>query len=130
MAVSFIGGGNWSTWRKPLTFWSNKFTSCHTGSMIRQNTSKHTSQTTCTWLSNLIKRLLYLYFFGDILTSNDTPFLPMSYVMVFLCSVSSVKMKGDCSFCWYWWNWWPSLFKLSFHNLCNKQYNYSEINHS
>ena len=21
-------------------------------------------------------------------------------------------------FCWYWWNWWPSLFKLSFHNVC------------
>ena len=30
----------------------------------------------------------------------------------FLCSV---KMRGECSFCWYWWNWWPSLFKLSFH---------------
>jgi hypothetical protein len=29
---------------------------------------------------------------------------------------SSVKMTGDCSFCWYWWNWWSSLFKLSFHN--------------
>ena len=34
----------------------------------------------------------------------------------FLCSVSSVKMRGDCSFCWYWQNWWPSLFNLSFHN--------------
>jgi hypothetical protein len=34
-----------------------------------------------------------------------------------LCSVSSVKMRDDCSFCWYWWNWWPSLFKLPFHNL-------------
>ena len=31
-----------------------------------------------------------------------------------LCSVSSVKLRDDCSFCWYWWNWWPSLFKLSF----------------
>ena len=36
----------------------------------------------------------------------------MSYVVVFLCSVSSVKMRGDCSFCWYWWNWWQSSFKL------------------
>jgi hypothetical protein len=33
----------------------------------------------------------------------------------FLCSVSSVKTRCDCLFCWYWWNWWPSLFKLSFH---------------
>jgi hypothetical protein len=33
----------------------------------------------------------------------------------FLCSVSTVKMRGDCSFCWYWWNWWPSLLKISFH---------------
>jgi hypothetical protein len=41
-----------------------------------------------------------------------------SYVVVFLCSVTSVKMRGDSSFCWYmyWWNWWPSLFKLYFHN--------------
>ena len=128
MTVSFISEGNWSTWRKPLTFWSNKFTSCHTGSMIRQNTSKHTSQTTCTWLSNLIKRLLYLYFFGDILTSNDTPFLPMSWS--FFVQWVQLRWKVIVLFCWYWWNWWPSLFKLSFHNLCNKQYNYSEINHS
>ena len=28
-----------------------------------------------------------------------------------LCSVSSVKMRCDCS------HWWPSLFKLSFRNL-------------
>jgi hypothetical protein len=21
-----------------------------------------------------------------------------------------VKMRGDCSFCWYWWNCWHSLF--------------------
>jgi hypothetical protein len=34
-----------------------------------------------------------------------------------LCSASSVKMRDDCSFCWYWWNWWLSLFKLSFHKL-------------
>jgi len=41
--------------------------------------------------------------------------MPMPYVVVFLCLESSVKMRGDCSFCWYWWNWWPSLFELSFH---------------
>ena len=29
--------------------------------------------------------------------------LPTSYVMVFLCSATSVKIWGDCSFCWYWW---------------------------
>ena len=27
----------------------------------------------------------------------------------FLCSVSSVKMRGGCSFCWCLWNWWLSL---------------------
>jgi hypothetical protein len=30
--------------------------------------------------------------------------------------VQWVKVKGDCSLCWYWWNCWPSLFKLTFHN--------------
>ena len=30
--------------------------------------------------------------------------------------VQSVKVRGDCSLCWYWWNCWPSLFKLTFHN--------------
>jgi hypothetical protein len=35
---------------------------------------------------------------------------------LFLCSVSSVKMKGNCLFCWYWWKWWSSLFRRSFHN--------------
>ena len=33
-----------------------------------------------------------------------------------LFCVQWVKMKGDCSFCWYWWNCWPSLLSLSFHN--------------
>jgi hypothetical protein len=28
--------------------------------------------------------------------------------------VSSVKMRGDCLFCWYWWNWWSGLLKFSF----------------
>jgi hypothetical protein len=50
-------------------------------------------------------------------------------VVVFLCSVmSSGKMRGDCSFCWYRWNWWSSLFKPSFHiftftfKICNLLY--------
>ena len=42
------------------------------------------------------------------------PGFPKSYVMVFFCSVSSVKMRGDCLFCWYWWNWWSGLLKFSF----------------
>jgi hypothetical protein len=32
----------------------------------------------------------------------------------FLCSV---RMRGDCSFCWYWWNWWPSMFLFIIHHL-------------
>ena len=36
---------------------------------------------------------------------------------LFLWSVSSVKMRGGCSFCWYWWNWIPPLFTLSFYNI-------------
>ena len=44
------------------------------------------------------------------------PGFPTSYVVVFLCSATSVKIRDDCSFCWYWWNWWSSLFKFSFHN--------------
>jgi len=31
--------------------------------------------------------------------------------------VQWVKLRDDCSFCWYCRNNWPSLFKLSFHNL-------------
>ena len=37
---------------------------------------------------------------------------------IVLCSVSLVKMRGDCSFCWYWWNllkssqWWLYLEAL------------------
>jgi hypothetical protein len=38
---------------------------------------------------------------------------PTSYVVGFF--VLSVKVRGDCSFC-YWLNCWPSLFKLSFHD--------------
>ena len=34
---------------------------------------------------------------------------------LFLCSLISVKMRGDFLFC-YWWNWWPSLIKFSFHH--------------
>jgi len=48
---------------------------------------------------------------------KQQPRFPASFVVVFfLYSVSSDKMRDDCSFCWYLWNWWQSLFKLSFHN--------------
>ena len=50
--------------------------------------------------------------------------LSMPYLCGLLCSVSSVKMRGDCSFCWYWWNRWPSLFKLSFHKKLYSRYYY------
>ena len=50
------------------------------------------------------------------------------YLLFSSCSVSSVKMRGNFSLCWYWWNWWPSLFKLSFHNLCNSTACKSEAN--
>ena len=43
------------------------------------------------------------------------PGFPISHIVVFLCSVSSVKIRGDWLFCWYWWNSWQLLFKLSFH---------------
>ena len=40
--------------------------------------------------------------------------------MDFLCHmyfcVHWVKLRGDCSFCWYLWNCWLLLFKISFHN--------------
>ena len=32
----------------------------------------------------------------------------------FWCSMSSVKMRVDCSFCWYWWHWSSQLFKFLF----------------
>ena len=56
---------------------------------------------------------------------NPATFLCLSYIrtwisnimsLSFLCSVSSVKMRGDCLFCWHWWNRWPLLFKLTSHN--------------
>jgi hypothetical protein len=37
------------------------------------------------------------------------PGSPTEHVVVFLCLVSSIKIKSGCSFCWYWWNWWPLL---------------------
>jgi hypothetical protein len=40
----------------------------------------------------------------------------------FLCSVSSVKLRGYCWTCWCLWNWWPSLFKLPFHKTKIKGY--------
>ena len=39
---------------------------------------------------------------------------PRHILWSYLCSMSSVKMRDDFSYCWYWWNWWPSLFKLFF----------------
>ena len=38
----------------------------------------------------------------------------------FLYSVSSVKMRGHCSCCWYLWYCWPSLFKNYFHHFEEK----------
>lgn len=46
------------------------------------------------------------------------PVVPTSYVVFLLsllCSVTSVEMRDECSFCCYWWKFCPSLFKLSFH---------------
>ena len=47
--------------------------------------------------------------------SKPGPGFPTSHVVFVLFSVSSVKMRGDCSFLWNSWKWWPSLLKLSFH---------------
>ena len=45
-------------------------------------------------------------------TSKDIDF--QHHMLSFF--VHWVKMRGDCSFCWYWWNWLPSLFNFSVHN--------------
>ena len=37
-----------------------------------------------------------------------------------LCLVSSVKMRGEYSFCWYSWNWWLPPFKPFFIILSSK----------
>jgi hypothetical protein len=34
-----------------------------------------------------------------------------------LFCVQWVKVRGDCSFCWYWWSCWLSLNKLYFHQV-------------
>jgi hypothetical protein len=31
--------------------------------------------------------------------------------------VQWVKMRGDCSICWYWQHCWQSLFKISLHKI-------------
>ena len=36
-----------------------------------------------------------------------TGFRMSCYVFGFIC-VQWVKVRGNCSFCWYWWNCWPS----------------------
>jgi len=33
---------------------------------------------------------------------------------LFLFCVQWVKVRADCTFCWYWWNYWPSLFNFLF----------------
>jgi hypothetical protein len=54
---------------------------------------------------------------------NPAAFLCLSttrtWISNFICRgspfrVQWVKMRGDCSFCWYWWNCWLSLFKDEF----------------
>ena len=45
-------------------------------------------------------------------TSKDIDF--QHHMLSFF--VDWVKIRGECSSCWYWWNWLPSLFKLSVHN--------------
>ena len=58
----------------------------------------------------------YTYFSKCWHMLNEPDFWRHIYRDLFLCSVSSVKMRGDCLFCWYWLNRWPSLFKFSFHS--------------
>jgi hypothetical protein len=47
-------------------------------------------------------------------TDSDYPFDIFKQLTSwsYLCSVSSIEMRVDCSFCWYWWNWWLSLFQI------------------
>ena len=56
----------------------------------------------CEWKN--ITTVLYM--------SKPGTWFPTSLSFVLL----SVKMRCDCSLCWYWWNWWPLLFKLFIHN--------------
>ena len=78
-----------------------------------------TSQEVTTDMSHkiLTKNLLIFQF-------NPDTFLCLSQAMTWISNaichslfyVQWVKMRDDCSFCWYWWNCWTSLFKLSFYN--------------
>ena len=55
---------------------------------------------------------------------NPVTFLCLSQARVWipnvichgLLCVHWVKVRSDCSLCWYWWNYLPLLFTLSFHN--------------
>jgi hypothetical protein len=50
----------------------------------------------------------------------------MSYIKMDSISPSNrVKMRGNCSFCWYWCNYWPSVFILSFHKYLDNSGYYS-----
>ena len=57
---------------------------------------------------------------------NPTTFVYLSQARTWVSSVKCddfvvvyvqwVKVRDECSFCWYWLSYWPPLFKLSFHN--------------
>ena len=86
---------------------------------------------TCKALLFSVPQLLLVFrwiFFSCIMHIYPSLFMTGFHVLCYvglgfhlhLSSISSniwdtkVKMRGDCSFCWYWWNWWPSLFKCLF----------------
>lgn len=64
------------------------------------------------WFITLSLWLHSNYFFKNIFfliipTHNkQEPGFLMSYALSFMCSVSSVKIRCDCSFSWCWWNWY------------------------
>ena len=43
--------------------------------------------------------------------SKQEPGFPTPSVVVFIYG-QWVKVRGNCSFCWYWWRCWPPLYKL------------------
>ena len=99
VAVSFIGGGNWSGWRKPLTCTSHWQTLSH----------NVVSSTPC--LNRIRMHSI----------SGDGHWLNRCNVVVNPITIWSrprrpPKMRVDCSFCWYWSSCWPSLFQLAFHD--------------
>jgi hypothetical protein len=79
----------------------------------------------CIHLSYTFPRVVSIIFFcytflwfnpyiGVSVTSQELDF---QHYMSWSHCVQLVRVRGDCSFCWYWWNCWPSLFKLSLHNV-------------